>query len=50
VFNLASGAALLAASVIAGALWEWLGPAYTYGAGALFASMALTMLLVKRRP
>jgi MFS family permease len=50
VFNLASGAALLAASVIAGALWEWLGPAYTYGAGALFASTALTMLLVKRRP
>ena len=50
VFNMASGVALLASSAIAGVLWEWFGPAYTYGAGALFASMALTLLLVKRRP
>jgi hypothetical protein len=50
VFNLASGVALLASSVIAGALWEWLGPPHTYGAGALSALMSLGLLRVKRRP
>ena len=41
VFNFASGVALLAASLIAGGLWTWLGPAMTFVAGALFASLAL---------
>lgn len=37
VFNLASGVAMLAASAIAGALWEFVGPAATFWAGAAFA-------------
>jgi len=46
VFNLVGGLALLAASVIAGGLWTWLGPAMTFYAGAAFASLALAGLLV----
>ncbi len=40
VFNLAGGAALLLASVIAGALWGAMGPAATFMAGAVFAAVA----------
>jgi MFS family permease len=40
IFNLASGAALLAASVAAGALWSAIGPAATFLAGALCAAVA----------
>jgi MFS family permease len=40
VFNLASGLALLLASVAAGALWQWVSPAATFIAGALVASIA----------
>ena len=40
-FNLLSGAAMLAASVVAGLLWEGLGPAWTFGAGAVFSALAL---------
>jgi len=40
IFNLVSGAALLIASVLAGALWEHVGPAATFLAGALFAALA----------
>jgi MFS family permease len=39
-FNLASGIALLAASVIAGALWQFSGPAATFWAGALIAGIS----------
>lgn len=46
VFNLASGVALLAASVIAGGLWTVAGPAMTFYAGAGFAGVALAGLLV----
>jgi MFS family permease len=46
VFNLASGGALLAASVIAGELWTVAGPAMTFYAGAGFAALALAGLLV----
>jgi MFS family permease len=46
VFNLASGAALLAASVIAGGLWTVAGPAMTFYAGAALAGVALIGLLV----
>ena len=44
VFNLVSGLALLAASVLAGALWDLHGPAWTFSIGAGFA--LLTLLLV----
>lgn len=44
VFNLVSGVALLAASVLAGALWDLHGPAWTFSIGAGFA--LLTLLLV----
>jgi MFS family permease len=45
VFNLMSGVALLAASVIAGALWTYFSPAISFYAGALFAAVALAGLL-----
>jgi MFS family permease len=43
VFNLASGIAMLAASVIAGALWHYVGPAATFWVGAAFAAAALAL-------
>lgn len=49
VFNLASGVALLAASVIAGGLWTVVGPAMTFYAGAAFSAVALLGLLTGRR-
>jgi MFS family permease len=48
VFNLASGVAILAASVIAGALWDWIGPKGTFLAGAAFTAIALFGLLLIR--
>lgn len=44
-FNLFTGLALLAASVIAGALWDAYGPAGTFLAGLGFAVVALVGLL-----
>lgn len=44
VFNLLSGAGLLAASVSAGWLWSWGGPSVTFGAGALLSTIALLSL------
>jgi MFS family permease len=44
VFNLVSGLAMLAASVIAGGLWDWVGPDGTFLAGALFTAIALVVL------
>lgn len=41
VFNLVGGAALLVASVLAGALWDAAGPRATFLAGAAFAAVAL---------
>ena len=50
VFNLLGGLALLAASVVAGALWDSIGPQATFLAGAGFTSLALAGLwLVRRR-
>ncbi|MFN0025116.1 MAG: MFS transporter [Parvularculaceae bacterium] len=40
LFNLATGVAMLAASVIAGVLWDRLGPTATFIAGAAFALFA----------
>lgn len=48
VFNLVSGIALLAASVIAGSLWTMVGPAMTFYAGAVFSAIALAGLIIKR--
>jgi MFS family permease len=44
LFNLATGIAMLLASVVAGLLWSRLGPAATFLAGALFALIAGGML------
>jgi len=40
VFNLAGGIAMLAASAIAGALWQYAGPAATFWTGAALAAAA----------
>ena len=48
LFNLLVGAAQLAASVIAGALWSVLGPPETFLAGALFGAAALVGLAAVR--
>jgi MFS family permease len=47
-FNLLGGVAMLAASIIAGALWDITGPQGTFLAGAGFALVALTGLLMAR--
>ena len=44
VFNLVSGLAMLLASVIAGGLWEMIGPDGTFLAGAVFTAIALAAL------
>ena len=49
VFHLVSGAALLAASVLAGWLWSALGASSTFYAGAAFAAVALAGLLPATR-
>ena len=41
LYNLATGIAMLAASVIAGALWQTYGPSATFLAGAAFTSISL---------
>jgi len=49
MFNLVSGIALLAASIVAGALWDLIGPAGTFFAGALITAVALAALPLARR-
>jgi MFS family permease len=50
-FNLVSGVAMLAASVLAGVLWDRFGPTGTFAAGAIFSLVALVGLaLVGRQP
>jgi MFS family permease len=44
VFNLITGLATLIASVIAGALWDRIGPTGTFLAGAIFTAIALLTL------
>lgn len=46
LFNLASGAAMLAASAIAGLLWEVIGPAATFLGGAGFAILAAVLVIL----
>jgi MFS family permease len=50
MFNLLTGLALLAASIIAGALWDMVGPKGTFSAGAVFTSLAIAGLLTVQRP
>ena len=47
MFNLISGVALLVASGLAGLLWDRLGASATFGAGMLFATLALAGVLVQ---
>ncbi|NVO17976.1 MAG: MFS transporter [Rhodoplanes sp.] len=49
MFNLMTGLALLAASLIAGGLWDAIGPASTFLAGAVFTALAVIGLLTLRR-
>jgi MFS family permease len=49
VFNLACGVALLLASALAGFLWDAIGPAATFHAGAAFTAFAAVGLLAYRR-
>lgn len=44
-FNLTSGVALLAAGLLAGLLWDRLGPAATFLAGAGLAALAILVVL-----
>lgn len=50
LFNLATGITMLAASVVAGLLWDQFGMGATFAAGAVFAGGALIMLLVAPKP
>jgi MFS family permease len=43
-FNLVAGGAMLAASLVAGILWDWLGASASFIAGAIFCSLALAVL------
>ncbi len=49
MFHLITGVAMLAASIIAGALWDAVGPTGTFLAGAGFTALALTGLTALRR-
>jgi MFS family permease len=49
VFNLVSGLAMLLASVIAGGLWDVVGPDGTFLAGAAFTAIALVALPFAQR-
>jgi MFS family permease len=48
-YNLLGGLALLAASVLAGWLWDQFGASFTFYAGAVFAAMALAGLAWRPR-
>ena len=47
-FSLVSGVAVLIASVLAGLLWDELGAATTFYAGAAFSVLALALLMLRR--
>ncbi|MDE2081095.1 MAG: MFS transporter [Burkholderiales bacterium] len=48
VFNLVSGVFLIAASTLAGLLWDRLGAPATFHAGAAFSALALLLLVLTR--
>ena len=47
-FNLVGGVAMLIASVLAGLLWDQLGAAVTFYAGAAFSVLAFVLLVLRR--
>jgi len=49
VFNLVSGVAMLAASALAGVLWDRLGAVWTFGTGGAMALAALALLTLHPR-
>jgi predicted MFS family arabinose efflux permease len=51
-FNLASGIAMLVASALAGALWQFAGPAATFVAGGVLAALSfvITVFAIRRSP
>lgn len=49
IFNLASGVALLIASVLAGWLWQAFGPGLTFYAGAGFSALSWVALILRQR-
>jgi MFS family permease len=49
MFNLATGVAMLVASIIAGALWDAVGPTGTFLAGAMFTAVAIAGLVRLRQ-
>lgn len=44
-FHFVGGLAALLASVLAGALWQWCGPSFTFIVGAVFSATALAGLV-----
>ena len=50
MFNLVSGVALLVASALAGLLWDQLGAAFTFWAGAVICGLTVLALLARRVP
>jgi MFS family permease len=48
IFNLTSGISTLVASVMAGVLWQVIGPPATFFAGAVFAALAAMGVLTYR--
>src|SRR4051812_959595 len=44
IFNLVSGLVAIPASVLAGALWKWQGPAATFITGGVFSAVALVVV------
>lgn len=48
-FNLVSGIAMLLASIVAGLLWDYVGPSTTFLAGAAFSLVAFLGILIKVR-
>ena len=48
-FSLGCGLAMLLASVLAGLLWDWSGPAAAFSAGAVFSVLALALLYADGR-
>jgi MFS family permease len=49
LFNLVAGVAMLAASVVAGVLWERVGAAATFYAGAAFSVLAAVLIAARMR-
>ena len=49
LFNFASGIVFLLANIMAGFLWQHIGPSATIIAGAVFTALGLSLLLLLRR-